>query len=106
MTASIVTPAAASAATVRLAGFGALVRKERTEWLRGRRAWIVMIVTTLIMALLASVSWLNTTLRAMFPSDDAVDPGPISLDPVDNSDRRLPAIHLRHDLRGCRADRP
>ena len=28
----------------RLAGLGALLRKDATEWIRGRRAWVVFVV--------------------------------------------------------------
>jgi ABC-2 type transport system permease protein len=84
MTASIITPAAASAAAPRFAGLGALVRKERTEWLRGRRAWVVLAVTTIMMTLTAASAWINTTLREALPSADAVDVPPVSMAPFDN----------------------
>jgi ABC-2 type transport system permease protein len=84
MTASITARAATPASASRFAGFGSLLRKERTEWFRGRRAWVVMIVTTVFMVLSASVAWFNTTMRAAFPSPDAPAGPPVSMDPIDN----------------------
>jgi ABC-2 type transport system permease protein len=84
MTASITARAAAPASVSRFAGLGSLLRKERTEWFRGRRAWVVMIVTTVSMVLSASVAWFNTTMRAAFPSPDAPPAPPLSMDPLDN----------------------
>lgn len=84
MTASIITPSAATAAAHRFAGLSALVRKERTEWLRGRRAWVVLVVTTTMMTLTAASAWINTTLREALPSEEAVDLPPVSMAPLDN----------------------
>jgi ABC-type transport system involved in multi-copper enzyme maturation permease subunit len=49
-----------------LPGFGGLVRKELTEWLRARRTWVVFIVSALFMVLSA----LNTWLQANFAPAD------------------------------------
>ena len=84
MTASIVIPAAASAAAPRFAGLGALVRKERMEWFRGRRAWVVLAVTTAFMTLTAANAWINTTLRQAFPSEETAGLEPLSMLPMDN----------------------
>jgi ABC-2 type transport system permease protein len=83
MTASTIT-AAASAGTPRLAGIGALVRKERMEWFRGRRAWVVAIVTTILMVLTAANAWINMTLRGAFPAEETADLEPLSMAVMDN----------------------
>jgi ABC-2 type transport system permease protein len=54
------------------------------EWRRGRRATVVLIVTTLLMTLTAASAWINTTLQRMFPGDGVSDQGPVSLGPLDN----------------------
>jgi ABC-2 type transport system permease protein len=84
MTASIITGAAAPAAAPRLAGLDALVRKERMEWFRGRRAWVVLAVTTIFMVLTAASAWITTTLREALPAEEAVDVPPVSMAPLDN----------------------
>jgi ABC-2 type transport system permease protein len=83
MTASIVT-AAAPAAAPRFAGLDPLVRKERMEWFRGRRAWVVLAVTSVLMALTAANAWINTTLREAFPPEQVIDAEPLSMAPLDN----------------------
>lgn len=83
MSATIVS-AVAPAPARSFAGLGSLVRKERTEWLRGRRAWVVLVLTTVLMSLFAAAAWINTTLRTAFPSPDAVPTGPVSMAPMDN----------------------
>jgi ABC-2 type transport system permease protein len=84
MTASITARATARPSASHFAGLRSLLRKERTEWFRGRRAWVVMIVTTLFMALSASIAWFNTTMRDAFPTPDAPPLPPVSMDPIDN----------------------
>jgi ABC-type transport system involved in multi-copper enzyme maturation permease subunit len=66
----------------RLAGLGALVRKDTTEWLRGRRAWVVLAVSTLFMTLSAANSWIISRLAALVP--EGGDIGELSLAPLDN----------------------
>jgi ABC-type transport system involved in multi-copper enzyme maturation permease subunit len=63
-----------------LPGFGGLLRKELTEWRRGRRTWIVFLVSAAFMTLTA----LNTWLMANLP-DEATEgaPAPV-LDPFMN----------------------
>jgi ABC-type transport system involved in multi-copper enzyme maturation permease subunit len=73
MTAAVVTPSLGA-----LPGFGGLVRKEITEWRRGRRAWVVLIVATLFMVLTAMNAWLNAELA---PAEEAEQ---FSLDPMTN----------------------
>ena len=74
-------PAHASAHLGFLPGLGGLVRKEFTEWRRGRRAWIVLGVGTLFMTLTALNSWLVAILA---PTEGGQPtPEPI-LDPMTN----------------------
>lgn len=57
----------APGATARLGmlpGFGGLLRKELTEWRRGRRTWVVLLVSALFMTLSALNSWLQSVLPA------------------------------------------
>ena len=68
----------------RLAGLGALLRKDTTEWLRGRRAWVVFVLTAAIMVLTAANSWIVTQIAASLPPDAGADVGEITLDPVQN----------------------
>ena len=65
-------------------GFRPLLRKDLAEWAHGPRAWVVLIVTTLFMALSAANSWINAWVVANFPSDATVTHGPISMVPLDN----------------------
>ena len=67
MTASIVTRASAPAAAGRRTGLSALLRKDTTEWLRGRRAWVVVAVVTAFMALTAANGWINAAIAAQLP---------------------------------------
>lgn len=81
MTAIVSTPAVAGTSSVGfLPGFGGLLRKELTEWRRGRRTWIVLLISAAFMTLTA----LNTWLQANLP-DEATEgaPAPI-LDPFMN----------------------
>ena len=84
MTATVTTTrpdaAGASAGLGMIPGFGGLLRKELTEWRRGRRTWIVFLISASFMTLTA----LNTWLQANLP-DDVTDgaPAPI-LDPLMN----------------------
>jgi ABC-type transport system involved in multi-copper enzyme maturation permease subunit len=62
-------------------GFRGLLGKELTEWRRARRTWVVLLVTTLVMSLLAMNSW----LQARFIAIEGVEgvPAPV-LDPLMN----------------------
>ncbi len=85
MTASITTAdrAAVTPSFGRFAGLGALVRKDTTEWLRGKRAWVVFIVTTLFMVLTAANGRINQLIISAVPPD-VEPPAPASLVPFDN----------------------
>jgi ABC-type transport system involved in multi-copper enzyme maturation permease subunit len=81
MTAIVSSPAAAgTSSAVFLPGFGGLLRKELTEWRRGRRTWIVFLISAAFMTLTA----LNTWLQANLPEEATVGaPAPV-LDPFMN----------------------
>jgi ABC-type transport system involved in multi-copper enzyme maturation permease subunit len=84
MTASISPRSTASAASIPavgiLPGFGALVRKELTEWRRARRSWMVFLVSALFLTLGALNAWLISVLPA-----DITEGEPLpSLDPLGN----------------------
>jgi ABC-2 type transport system permease protein len=83
MNVSIFPRAMAPAATAgRFTGLRALLRKDATEWVRGRRAWIVLIVTTLFMVLTAANGWISSTIAAGLPEGATV--GEFTLDPASN----------------------
>ena len=67
MTASILTRASVPPATGRFTGLSALLRKDATEWLRGRRAWVVAAAVTAFMVLTAANGWINATIAAQLP---------------------------------------
>jgi ABC-2 type transport system permease protein len=85
MTAQIVSGAVAAPrpADRPVAGFGALVRKDITEWTRGFRAWVVLAVTTAFMVLTAANGWITSQIIAALPQG-AEAPAPASLVPMDN----------------------
>lgn len=66
----------------RLPGLTALIRKDVREWTRGRRAWIVLAITTAFMVLTAANGWINAQIAGMVPPD--VAPPTFTLSPVDN----------------------
>jgi ABC-type transport system involved in multi-copper enzyme maturation permease subunit len=81
MTAIVSSPATTGASSAGfLTGFGGLLRKELTEWRRGRRTWIVFLISAAFMVLTA----LNTWLMANLPEEATEGaPAPI-LDPFMN----------------------
>ncbi len=84
MTASITPRSTASAASIPAAGllpgFGALLRKELTEWRRARRVWGVFLASGLFMTLGAFNAWLISQLPA-----DVREGAPLpSMDPLGN----------------------
>ena len=84
MTASISTTrratAVAPSANGRLPGFGALLRKEVTEWRRARRTWVVSLASALFLTLGAMGAWLISVLPA-----DMTEGEPLpSVDPLLN----------------------
>ena len=81
MTAITSTPAAGVYSVGFLPGFGGLLRKELTEWRRGRRTWIVFLISAGFMALIAVNAWLQIS----FAEGTGADPVPASaLDPFMN----------------------
>jgi ABC-2 type transport system permease protein len=86
MTASTITDdrRVAVSSSPRFAGLGALVRKDVTEWGRGRRGWVVFTVTTLFMVLSAANAWIITQLAAVLPADAAPEELPTSMAAIDN----------------------
>jgi ABC-2 type transport system permease protein len=68
----------------RSAGLGPLVRKDATEWIRGHRAWIVFIVTTLWTVFAAANAWIIVQARDLLPADVEPEALPASLAPLDN----------------------
>jgi ABC-type transport system involved in multi-copper enzyme maturation permease subunit len=64
-----------------LPGFGGLLRKELTEWRRGRRTWVVFLVSALFMTLAVLNSWLQVNV---LPADGSEGvPNPV-VDPMVN----------------------
>ena len=85
MTASVITERPAAAPVFgRFAGLRALVRKDATEWMRGRRAWIVFIIATLWTVLAAANAWIIMQARDLLPADVEPEALPASLAPMDN----------------------
>lgn len=79
MTATTATPVTAPTSSI-FAGLGALGAKERIEWRRGRRAWVVLLVSGLFMTLSAMNGWIVASLAPLQP-----EPVPIpSQDPLLN----------------------
>jgi ABC-2 type transport system permease protein len=72
MTAAIATRASAPAAAGRFTGLRALLGKDTTEWLRGRRAWIVAASVTAFMILTTANGWINATIAAQLPDGEQV----------------------------------
>jgi len=66
----------------RLTGLRSLVRKDAHEWLRGRRAWIVLAITTAFMVLSAANGWISSQIASMIPAD--VQAPTFTLSPADN----------------------
>ncbi len=86
MTASTITAPAspAIAADRALAGVRPLIRKELADWRHGKRVWVILLVTTVFMALTAANSWINSWVIANLPDGATVSDDPISLAPLDN----------------------
>lgn len=80
---AIVRPAVARPA-IRSAGLAALVRKDAREWVRGRRAWVVFVITTLFMVLAAANAWITARIIEVLPPDVQAPQAPESLAPFDN----------------------
>ena len=84
MTASTSTPrtdaSVSSAGSGFLLGFGALARKELTEWRRARRTWVVFLVSAAFLTL----GSLNAWLISILPADITEEAEPPILDPMIN----------------------
>lgn len=78
--AAIASPSAAG----RFLGLRPLLRKDRTEWMRGRRAWIVAGLTSLFMVLTAANAAINTYVRTTFPDPQLAGIPMPSMDPATN----------------------
>jgi ABC-2 type transport system permease protein len=74
--------AARPASYGRMPGLRPLIRKEVTEWIRGRRAVIVLTVTTAFMALTAANGWIGAQIAGAIPPD--VEAPAFSLSPIEN----------------------
>ncbi len=86
MTAIAIPDAALAASPIagRFLGLRPLLRKDRIEWMRGRRAWIVAALTTAFMVLTAANAAINTYVRTAFPEPDLAGVPMPSLDPATN----------------------
>ena len=85
MTASIINERPSDApAFGRFAGLGALVRKDATEWVRGRRAGVVFAVSAIFMVLTAANAWITARVSEALPPDVQPPEMPGSFAPLDN----------------------
>ncbi|HET9497575.1 MAG TPA: ABC transporter permease subunit [Candidatus Limnocylindria bacterium] len=66
--------------TTTLPGFSGLFRKELLEWRRGRRTWVVLLVSVPFMALTALNAWLQETIATA----EGVEIPPPNMDPMVN----------------------
>jgi ABC-2 type transport system permease protein len=78
------TSAATQPMSGRFLGLRPLLRKDATEWMRGRRAWIVAVVTTVFMVLTAANGAITTYVRNNFPEPGTENIPFPSLDPMLN----------------------
>jgi ABC-2 type transport system permease protein len=86
MTASIVGDARVASVSPSfgpLAGFRSLLRKDATEWVRGRRVWIVLASVVAFMVLSAANGWIISQIAASLP-EGTPPPKGASLDPLAN----------------------
>ena len=86
MTASIVSSPARTAGRApagRLVGFRPMVRKDLGEWTHGKRVWVILVVTTVFMALSAANGAIASWIIANAPADATV-PKAASMVPLDN----------------------
>jgi len=87
MTASISTTADAASASTSFgpfAGLRALIRKDTTEWVRGKRAWVVLAVTAAFMLLAASNAFIISRLAAILPAGEISADQLKSMTPAEN----------------------
>jgi ABC-2 type transport system permease protein len=64
--------------------FRALLRKDATEWLRGRRAWVVLALVSIFMILTSANSWIVSRIIDSLPPDVQAPAAPASMAPLDN----------------------
>jgi ABC-2 type transport system permease protein len=67
----------------RLSGIGPLLRKDIGEWRHSKRAWVILIVTTLFLVLTAANGAIQNWVVLSIPGAEAPSE-PISLDPLAN----------------------
>lgn len=90
MTATVtIEPTIATSSPVRavdraFAGTRPLLRKEFAEWRHGRRAWVILAVVTLFMALTAANGAITAWIIANVPEGVDAPAAPASLAPLDN----------------------
>jgi ABC-2 type transport system permease protein len=77
---SVATPSTSG----RFLGLRPLLRKDGIEWMRGKRAWIVALLTTLFMVLTAANGAITTYIRTNFPQPGMEGIPMPSLDPIVN----------------------
>ena len=66
-------------------GLGNLVRKDLSEWLHGKRPWIVLGVTTSVFALAAANARITEWAARSFPAEPGDGPAKVlSVQPIDN----------------------
>jgi len=84
MTAQTIARPVAAPAFGRFTGLRPLLRKDTTEWMRGRRALIVLVITATFMVLTAANAWITTQIAQSLPPDVVPPELPGSLAPLDN----------------------
>ena len=62
----------------------ALLRKDATEWLRGRRAWVVLALVSVFMILSSANSWIVSLIIESLPPGADPPEAPVSMAPLDN----------------------
>jgi ABC-type transport system involved in multi-copper enzyme maturation permease subunit len=69
-----------------LLGLRPLIRKDISEWLRGKRAWVTALVVTPILGLTAANGWINHWVLTSFPTEagDGAVTKIVSMAPADN----------------------
>lgn len=64
--------------------FRALLRKDATEWLRGKRAWVVLALVSMFTVLSAANSWIVARITESLPPGAEGPDAPVSMVPLDN----------------------
>jgi ABC-type transport system involved in multi-copper enzyme maturation permease subunit len=88
MNAVTIDPTAAAQASLgrpRLLGLRNLVRKDLSEWVHGKRPWIVMAVTTTVFAFATANAWISDWAVRSLPAEPGDGPAKaVSMLPLDN----------------------